>query len=231
MRIETIGTATLYLGDCVEVLPTLAGVDALITDPPYGAGEKVKRQSNGRGKSKTRPGVESRDYVEIHGDDRPFDPAALLGFKRVILWGANYYAARLPAGKSRWLIWDKRCGTTPDDNADCEMAWTNMKGPDRMFRHLWRGMCRDGEENIAKGTGAWLLHPMQKPANLMRWCLQQAGIKEGMTVLDPYMGSAPIGIACSEIGVRYIGIEKVPHYFDIAVTRVIDAQRQGRLIA
>lgn len=49
MRIETIGNATLYLGDCAEVLPLLPKVDALITDPPYeisasGGGIGGKRQ-------------------------------------------------------------------------------------------------------------------------------------------------------------------------------------------
>ena len=36
MRVEHIGDATLYLGDCLEVLPTLGKVDAVVTDPPYG---------------------------------------------------------------------------------------------------------------------------------------------------------------------------------------------------
>ena len=35
-QIERIGNATLYLGDCREILPTLPKVDAVITDPPYG---------------------------------------------------------------------------------------------------------------------------------------------------------------------------------------------------
>jgi len=37
-RIETIGDCTLYLGDCLEILPTLGKVDAVVTDPPYGVG-------------------------------------------------------------------------------------------------------------------------------------------------------------------------------------------------
>lgn len=224
-----IANATLYFGDCLEVLPSLSSIDAIITDPPYCARERVKRASGGRGKPRRGRFVAAKDWPEIAGDDRPFDPTPWVAFKRVVLWGANWYADRLPPGKTRWLVWDKRCGTTSDDNADLEMAWTNLKGPDRIFRHLWRGICRDGEENI--GRGQELVHPMQKPANLMRWCLQQAGIVAGMTVLDPYMGSAPVGIACTEIGARYIGIEKIEPYFDVACERVLQATKQQRLFA
>src|SRR5271166_4612315 len=39
-RTEQIGNATLYLGDCREILPTLGNVDAVVTDPPYGIGFK-----------------------------------------------------------------------------------------------------------------------------------------------------------------------------------------------
>jgi DNA modification methylase len=44
-RKEVIGNATLYLGDCLEILPTLDKVDAVITDPPYG----VKRDKGFEG--------------------------------------------------------------------------------------------------------------------------------------------------------------------------------------
>jgi site-specific DNA-methyltransferase (adenine-specific) len=234
MRVERIGNATLYLADCLQMLPMFGSVDAVITDPPYGAKGNVKRQSAGRGMNR-RPSakgsraVPSKDYPEITGDDKPFDPSPWLTFPRVILWGANHFASKLPASKTRWLIWDKRCGVGSDDGADCELAWTNLRGADRIFRHLWRGICRDGEENIANGQE--LVHPFQKPVNLMRWCLQQAGIAKGMKVLDPYMGSAPIGIACAEIGAEYIACEEVPHYFDIGCERVANAQRQERLFA
>lgn len=231
MRKEVIGDATLYLGDCLEIIPTLARVDAVITDPPYFARERVKRATAGRGfnrdgnpKGRNRP---AKDHPEIAGDDQPFDPAPWLGFQQVILWGANYYADKLPSGKTRWLIWDKRCGKGNDDNADCEIAWTNLKGVDRIHRQLWRGFCREGVDNARHGV----LHPMQKPVELMTWCLQQAGIEPGMVVFDPYMGSAPLGIACIELGATYIGCEKVPHYFEVGLNRVKSARTKVGLFA
>ena len=46
-REEIIGNARLILADCMDVLPTLPKVDACITDPPYGLGERL---TNGGGK-------------------------------------------------------------------------------------------------------------------------------------------------------------------------------------
>src|SRR5690606_6721623 len=49
VRVETIGDATLYLGDCLEILPTLGKVDAVITDPPYGIVDKISPQRKRNG--------------------------------------------------------------------------------------------------------------------------------------------------------------------------------------
>jgi site-specific DNA-methyltransferase (adenine-specific) len=162
-------------------------------------------------------------FRPVAGDDKPFDPAPLLGFKQVILWGANHFCDKLP-GRPHWLIWDKREGTTQDDNADCELAWTNLKGPARIHRQLWRGMCRKGEENIAAGRNSWRLHPTQKPIDLMSWCISQAGMPH--TVIDPYMGSGSTGVAAVRLGLKFIGVEVDEEYFEIACGRIEDAQRQ-----
>ena len=119
MRTECIGDATLYLGDCRDVLPGLSGVDAVVTDPPYGIG-----YVHGVGGGKLARSTAFAD-VTIRGDNAPFDPAVWLGFRQVILWGANHFASRLPDA-SCWLTWDKRDGICSNDQADCEHAWTNL---------------------------------------------------------------------------------------------------------
>ncbi|MDI1444649.1 hypothetical protein [Polyangium sp. 6x1] len=159
-------------------------------DPSYGVRERVRRRSNRRGlvPSKT-PRVagyaQAHDWPEIEGDDRPCDPSAVLALGRpTVLWGAQNYASRLP-DSSAWWCWDKRDGTTSDDNGDVELAWTNIGRRTRRFGHAWRGLARASE------TGRPHLHPTQKPVALSTWVFEQAGLKRGDRVFVPYMGSGP----------------------------------------
>jgi site-specific DNA-methyltransferase (adenine-specific) len=208
----TIDCCTLYLGDCRKMLQVLQQATVLITDPPYGMRTRQKRSRD----KWVRPEAE---HSMIAGDDGPFDPTHLLQLRipRMILWGANWYADKLPP-RGKWLAWDKRRDTTPDDNTDGELAWTTLPGPLRIFRHLWRGIIREGEENVSRAGR--LLHPNQKPIALMDWCLQQAQVTTQDTVLDPYMGSGTLGVACLRRGIRYVGIKIDPTYYQSAVIRL-----------
>lgn len=219
---RVIGEATLYLGDALELRERFPVDAAVIADPPYGV--KLKTAYGNRKGAHPMLQDASRDFAPVIGDDGPFDPTPWLTFPIVILWGANHYCDKLP-GKPHWLIWDKREGTGSDDNADVEMAWTNLKGPARMHRQLWRGICRRGEENIS--GGAWRVHPTQKPVELMRWCIKQAGIPP--IVVDPYMGSGSTGVAAMQAGSTFIGVELDEGYFKTACERIENAQRQQRM--
>lgn len=207
------GGITIYHANCLHVLAQLPRVALVLGDPPYGAKERTDRASKGRGKRlTTRQSIkrqlllDSRDYEPVIGDDQPYDPAPMLALKvPTILWGANYYADKLPPSRC-WLTWDKREGGTSDDNADCELAWTNFDMPARLYSHLWRGVCRASE------VGAAPIHPTQKPVALMRWCLKLARLKPGAVVFDPYMGSGPVAKACKQLGYQYIGCELVQSY-------------------
>jgi site-specific DNA-methyltransferase (adenine-specific)/modification methylase len=180
----------------------LTGVDAVVTDPPYGIG--FVRAGHGGNAPSLFAGV------AIAGDDANFDPTQWLNYSSAILWGANYYADRLPL-TGGWLVWDKREINTVNDNSDCELAWTNTTSKARMFRHYWNGYWRKGE------MGDEHLHPTQKPVALMVWCL---GFVDGDTILDPYMGSGTTGVACIRTGRRFIGVEIEPRYAAIAVERM-----------
>ena len=213
MRVEQIGDATLYLGDCLEILPTLEKVDAVVTDPPYGISYK----------SPAGAGATARgDYPVIYGDDKCFDPSPWLGFKDVVLFGANHFADKLPASAA-WLVWDKRDGMTPNNNSDCELAWKKVGGSARLIRHLWNGMLKDSEREQKR------VHPTQKPIAVMEWVIKQ--LDSPKTILDPFMGSGTTGVACANLGRQFIGIEIEPKYFDIACTRIENAQRQQRMFA
>ena len=213
-RVEHIGDAELWLGDCREILPTLGRVDAVVTDPPYGIGEAA-----GRNKSRGKLAI-AKDYGISHWDDFPID-ASLMSLVRsvaryAIIFGGNFYDCP-PA--SCWLVWDKINGNS--DFADCELAWTNLNKAVRRLRFMWNGMLRaHGEE---RGD-----HPTQKPVGVMKWCIEQlpAGCN---TILDPFMGSGTTGVAAIKLGRRFIGIEIDPKYFDIACKRIEEATRQPDL--
>jgi site-specific DNA-methyltransferase (adenine-specific) len=224
-RVETIAEGiTLYLGDCRDVLPSIEGVDAIVTDPPYGIGFGHGRSRKNRA-SKLAWGAgsasEDRGWSDIVGDDQPFDPLPWLQFPQVVLFGGNHFADKLPAAAG-WLVWDKRDGSTSDNHSDCELAWTNLKIPARLHRQLWRGVVRAGEDNAAISP-KW--HPSQKPYELMRWVV---GFTTG-AILDPFMGSGTTGVAAVRLGRRFKGIEIETKYFDIACSRIERATKQPDL--
>ena len=214
MRVETIGPATLYLGDCRDILPTLAPVDLVLTDPPYGIGEAA-----GKNKSRGLMAV-SKDYGDDQWDNEP-PPDDLIDAIRAkgryqIMFGGNYFT--LPPS-SCWLVWDKDNGST--DFADCELAWTNLPQAVRRLKFRWQGML---QENM--GAKELREHPTQKPVPVMRWALGQA--KGVQTVLDPFMGSGTTGVACVEMDKTFIGIEREAKYFDIACKRIALAVAESK---
>lgn len=204
VRVETIGSATLYCGDCREILPTLSVVDAVITDPPYGLGD---RMSGGTwGAAEKYAGM--REWDQKAPQELVAELIALA--PRVVVWGGNYFT--LPPSR-RWLIWDKQ--NAVPTMADCEMAWCSFDGNTKRIR-LPVGAHSHG-------------HPTEKPLRLMEWCIEQIG--EARVILDPFMGSGTTGAACMNLGRKFIGIEIEPKYFEIACERLDQAERQGRMFA
>lgn len=200
---------TIFCARWEEVWPTLglkpSDVALCWADPPYGVNERTDRGSKGRSRAAT-----ANDFPAVAGDDKPFDPVPLLRFHRSVLWGGNHYASRLPDSPS-WLVWDKRAGLLENDNADAEVAWSNLGGPMRLFSYLWAGMCRASE----KSTHG--LHPTQKPVALCEWGFKRAGLKRGDLVFSPYLGSGPEVRAALNMGLRLIGCELVPEYCEAVV--------------
>jgi site-specific DNA-methyltransferase (adenine-specific)/modification methylase len=211
-RKEVIGDAVLYLGDCLQIMPTLGKVDAVVTDPPYGIGENNK-------KNLSRKNIATpKDYGNFEWDEKPADQKSIKFIQQIsnyqIIFGGNYF--HLPP-TSCWLVWDKK---TSGDFADCELAWTNLNKAVRKIEWLWNGMIRKGND-IRE-------HPTQKPEGVMRWCINHLP-DNTETILDPFMGSGTTGVACANLGRKFIGIELEPKYFDIACKRIDQAQRQGKL--
>lgn len=201
----TLGPVRLIRGDCTLIAPTLQGVDAVITDPPYGIGYDPSK-SNQQGIQK---------FQMIHGDEDCFDPSSLMKYKDAIVWGCNNFCDRIPPRIGQWYFWDKVTQNSLNVRiAEGEFAW-HMKGTKpRAFRHLWSGAYRDSE------SGERSEHPTQKPVALMSWCMDMAKVQPGHLVLDPYMGSGTTLIAAIRTGRRAIGIEIDERHFRTAVERV-----------
>ena len=200
MRIEVIGAATLYLGDCRDVLPTIGAVDAVVTDPPYGLGKRMQGGTWGA----------AAKYADMRVWDElaPADVVAtLLALEKPsIVWGGNYF----PVPESRcWLSWDKQ--NAVPTMADFELAWTNFDRPSK-------------RKSLPVGVHEWG-HPTEKPLRLMEWCL--TFIPDASAILDPFMGSGTTGVAAVQMGRKFIGIERDAGYFDIACRRIEQAQRQA----
>ena len=206
-----IGRATLYLGDCRDILPTLPKVDAVVTDPPYGIAAAKRGVI---GSSNNAP---VRDYGKADWDNQPIDCETMAAVRSAgrwqIIFGGNYYDS--PA-TSCWLVWDKE---NTGDFADCELAWTNLPKAVRRIRYMWNGMLRANGEQ--RGD-----HPTQKPIGVMRWCIGHLPTPN-QTILDPFMGSGTTGVAAVQMGRDFIGIEREERYFEIACRRIEQAQRQG----
>jgi site-specific DNA-methyltransferase (adenine-specific) len=215
---SSCGRVTLYLGDCEAIAPTLQGVDAVISDPPYGIAFQHSGGGNGKGQGKWLAKT-----CTIHGDDKPFDPSPWVEYPICLLWGADHYAQSLPYGG--WLIWDKLGGREDfgDVFSDAEIAWQNRKATCKIFRHLWKGLIRQGMGGVKR------LHVSEKPIPLMAWSMDQAKVPEGATVLDPYMGSGSTIIAAIRTGRKAIGIEIDPGHYATAVERIKNELAHGDL--
>jgi site-specific DNA-methyltransferase (adenine-specific) len=208
-RVEHIGEAELWLGDCREMLDQLPRDAAIVSDPPYGIGYCHGARARGR--------LLGTDGMSIVGDDEPFDPSPWLSHE-CLLWGAEHFKHRLPDG-GRWLVWNKRRPGVVRDQGCVENAWHSTRGVTRIFHHVWDGADQGSERGER-------VHSNQKPISLMEWCL---GFVRAQTICDPYCGSGTTGVACVRLGRRFIGIEIDETHFATACRRIEAAYKQPRL--
>ena len=235
-----IGDATLYLGDCMEILPTLGKVDAVITDPPYfgltggmqfinggvAADSSAKNISIGDEWSASLEWMNlawplcSGPFVVFCSYQSVAEVRQAIQKKPVALftWHKRNSPAH-PANLPRWT----------DEQA---WAWQNGgKANWRVFTSTMIDMPKLASgcmatERLIDSVGK-TSHPTQKPVALMAKFVE---VSTG-TILDPFMGSGTTGVAAIQLGRKFIGIEREPKYFDIARTRIEQAVAQGQLFA
>jgi DNA modification methylase len=209
-RVE-IGDAVLYHGDCLEILPTLGKVDAVVTDPPYGCAA-----TTGRGGA--------YDGFELYGDKDTgvrdamlrllTCPAAVFGSPRI---GPPQHRAR--------LVWAKGEHTGMGDLA---FPWKPDYEEIYILGDGWKGPRTSSVLKFNARIDSARFHATEKPVALMEEIVSKA---PGRSVLDPFMGSGTTGVACANLGRKFIGVEIDERYFQIACGRVAAAYAQGRLFA
>lgn len=236
VRVEQIGNATLYLGDCRDVLPSLSGIDSCIADPPYGIPHSFGTRVGSDGGRRTMQfawddeGVTGRVieavamaasvavsqfwFCGLHQASRIADTLLDLGMiPKPAAWVKE---CPVPAGAGNWwpsayeiAVYAYRSGAFFGD--------TNVKRSNVFYADSYRF-----------GQPGKVDHPTQKPLSLIERLVVSL-VPEGGAAVDPFMGSGTTGVACQRLGRRFIGCEVEPKYFDIACRRIEQAERQPDL--
>jgi site-specific DNA-methyltransferase (adenine-specific) len=220
MKVE-IGNATLYLGDCMDILPTLDKVDAVITDPPYSDATHNNAKSN-----KSGSGAKAIDFKAI---DLLLTACSKLCEGWVIAnmdW--RHIAALEFEGHDyfeliRFGVWVK---TNPMPQISADRPANGWDGIAYIYpknkKKSWNGGGSHGNWSGAVVTNGD--HPTGKPVDMvLSWVNRFT--HQGQAILDPFMGSGTTGVAAVQMGRKFIGIEREPKYFEIACKRIEDAQR------
>ena len=184
---------TLYHGDCREIVPELGNIGGVVTDPPYGLGERWT------GGTWFRSGVYALDRCEwdVRAPQEVVEMLVSLNVPSVI-WGGNYFS--LPPSRC-WLVWSKTNAVAT--MADCELAWTTLDRPAKQY------VCACGVRDRQ--------HPTEKPLALMRWCVSFLDVTN---IVDPFAGSSTTLRAAKDLGRKAIGIEIDERYCEIAAKRM-----------
>jgi site-specific DNA-methyltransferase (adenine-specific) len=211
VRKEVIGMATLYCGDCRDILPELGKVDAVITDPvwpncPPGMLEGADGSQQALLAS-TLDAVQADAVVIVLGFDS--DPRFLSAVPaRWPYIRSQQLPYAFPGYRGRLLAGD-------------EMAYVFGSIP------KGRGVI-PGRARTKTRAKERIGHPCPRQDIHMR---DLVGWWSRESVLDPFMGAGTTGTAAVALGRSFVGIEIEPAYFDIACRQIEDAQRQERLIA
>lgn len=234
MTIETIGDATLYLGDCLEILPTLDKVDAVVTDPPYGVDYQGGHFHSGKVHIR-------RERERLANDTEPLwsywvDSIFNIADGPCYFFHSGTKAAPLhnavvDAGGTihALLIWNKTNATYAAMNSQYKQRHEPIlycKPKKATLR--WCGASTECTVIDWPRDSVNDFHPTQKPAGLIEKLIRN---HDAQTILDPFMGSGTTGVACANLGRKFIGIEIEEKYFQIACERITAAYAQGRLFA
>jgi site-specific DNA-methyltransferase (adenine-specific) len=237
----TIGDARLILGDCMDILPTLGKVDAVITDPPYG---ETSLEWDVRVDG--WPELLKSDVLWCFGSLRYFMAQRFDGWThgQEIVWekhnGSMFHADRFKRVhelavqfyRGKWADIHKQ----PVYTYEATARTVRRKNRPAHSGNIDAGayVSEDGGPKLqrsviyARSCHGFAQHPTQKPTEIIDPLISYS-IPMGGIALDPFMGSGTTGVAAIQLGRKFIGIEREPKYFDIACKRIEQAYAQGKL--
>lgn len=224
---EVIGNATLYLGDCRDILPGLPKVDAVITDPPFGVGFKYESHDD------TADGYIEWLWPVIEAAEALCNPGS-----PVFVWQSGTNLRQL----GQWFPREWRLFVAAKNFVQMRPTamqwsydpvvcwWTPGEKPYSLASANRDFFIANTAPVVASPMNIERQHPCPRPLDLMTHVVGQ-WVRPGGAVLDLFMGSGTTGVACMNLSRGFIGIEKEPKYFDISCRRIEDAQRQERMFA
>ncbi len=230
-----IGDATLYCGDCLAIMPTLQRVDAVVTDPPYSSGGyQESGKSAGSIGSNAIEKWEGRPTIAA-------DNLSTRGYMRLIKDVCRATKSREIYVFCDWRMWTSTCDALEDGffrprsmivwNKGTPGMGVGWRGQHELICYGLRGPAKIGTAGkgnvLSIGRSGNPDHPTQKPVLVLEELLSGS---DGNVILDPFMGSGTTGVACSNLGRKFIGIEIERKYFDIACERIERALAQRQLI-
>lgn len=220
-----IGDCRLILGDCLEILPSLAGVKAVVTDPPYKVTSGGFGDLEGGFSGWIKDSYDNKGKIVACDLDWPdwlnLIPGTLLDDAHVYIFSndRNLSTARSAAEDAglkfhRLLVWDKRAALPGRwYQQTCEFVLFMRKGKafminDPSSKALQSIFQRDESK-----------HPTEKPVNLCRFYIENS-TAPGDLVLDPFLGSGTTGVACAKARRSFVGIELDEGWFNVACERI-----------
>ena len=217
----------LYLGDCLELMKAISDkfIDLIITDPPYGVNYEGGHFHSGDVNIVRKREKLANDTTNVY-------PALFKEAYRLLKDGSGggyvFYAGSLsqyvyppsPFEKYQMLIWGKSNARYAAMMARYKhnfepIIWL-QKPPTK-----WRGKTTETSLWWMKANATNYFHPTEKPKGVISRMIQNSSDKSD-TILDPFMGSGTTGVACKELGRKFIGIEIEPKYFEIAKRRIMN---------
>tara|TARA_S200002703_G_scaffold157804_1_gene166607 strand:+ start:39 stop:782 length:744 start_codon:yes stop_codon:yes gene_type:complete len=227
--------------------------DLAIVDPPYGI--DVTNQSQGKGGGVAKKIEYKKTDWDKYAPNTDYFKELIRVSKNQIIWGANHFISRIPFDSSCWIVWDKDNGET--DFADCELAWTSFKTAVRMLKWKWSGMLQQNMKNKEQrihptqkpvALYKWLLNNYAT----CKICKNEGGYYEDVAgdggsqmwqvcddcnthqrpvrILDTHLGSGSIAIACHDLGFDLTACELDTDYYNAAMKRLTDHQKQLKLL-